>query len=116
MPVALGFGSLYNHSYTLNARYEDVNGHMKNYVAIRDIQAGEEVMINYNGDANSTEPVWFDVIESNAEAARKSPKTKPAAVPQKSSRTKPDAATAKSRKPTAVATKRSPKKNSKLKA
>lgn len=99
--IALGFGSLYNHSYSPNARYEDVSGQMKNYIAIRDIQAGEEVTINYNGDANSTEAVWFDVIESNAKAAPKSAKTKAVAIPQKASRTKPDTA-AKSRKPTPV--------------
>ncbi len=114
--VALGFGSLYNHSYSPNARYEDVSGPMKNYIAIRDIQAGEEVTINYNGDANSKELVWFDVIESNAEAAPKSAKAKAVALPQKTSRTKPDPAAAKSRKPTTAATKHAPKKSSKSKA
>jgi len=112
--MALGFGSLYNHSYLPNARYEDVSGQMKNYIAIRDIQSGEEVTINYNGDANSKESVWFDVIESNAEAAPKSAKTKAVALPQKASRTKP--AAAKSRKPTTVTTKHAPKKSSKSKA
>jgi len=86
------------------------------YIAIRDIQAGEEVTINYNGDANSKESVWFDVIESKAEAAPKSAKTKAVALPQKASRTKPDTPAAKSRKPTTVATKHAPKKNNKSKA
>ncbi len=113
--VALGFGSLYNHSYSPNARYEDVRGQMKNYIAIRDIQEGEEVTINYNGDANSKESVWFDVIESHAKAAPKSAKTKAIAL-QKTSRTKPDTAAAKSRKPTTAATKYAPKKSRKLKA
>jgi len=114
--MALGFGSLYNHSYSPNARYEDVSGQMKNYIAIRDIQAGEEVTINYNGDADSKESVWFDVIESNAEAAPKIAKTKAVALPQKASRKKPDTAVAKSRKPTTAATKYAPKKSRKLKA
>ena len=114
--IALGFGSLYNHSYTPNACYEDVSGHMKNYIAIRDIQAGEEVTINYNGDANSTEPVWFDVIESIAPAAVKSAKTKSAGVSKTVSRTKTDIAAAKSRKPATVVTKQVEKKSSKSKA
>ena len=114
--MALGFGSLYNHSYTPNACYEDVSGQMKNYIAIRDIQAGEEVTINYNGDSDSTEAVWFDVIESNAKAAPKSAKTKAAASPGKASRSKTATAAAKSRKPKPVATKNATKRNSKSKA
>jgi SET domain-containing protein len=95
--VALGFGSLYNHSYSPNACYEDVSGQMKNYIAIRDIQAGEEVTINYNGDANSTEPVWFDVIESKPDAAPELTKAKTAVAPKKSRRTKAETADAKNR-------------------
>ncbi|MCA9037137.1 MAG: hypothetical protein KDA91_18500, partial [Planctomycetaceae bacterium] len=34
--VALGYGSLYNHSYTPNARYEDRPGQIKAYIAVRD--------------------------------------------------------------------------------
>lgn len=113
--VALGFGSLYNHSYTPNACYEDVSGQMKNYIAIRDIQAGEEVTINYNGDANSTDPVWFDVIETPAEGSPASLKTKPAAAPEKGSLSKPDTAGKKTRKPTPSATKNARKRNSKSK-
>jgi len=75
--IALGFGSLYNHSYSPNARYEDVSGQMKNYIAIRDIQAGEEVTINYNGDANSKESVWFDVIENKGEKGVRGKKVRP---------------------------------------
>lgn len=62
--LALGFGSLYNHSYSPNARYEDEGRQMKLYIAERDIQPGEEVTINYNGSAEATEPVWFPVIEN----------------------------------------------------
>ena len=31
------------------------------FVALRDIEAGEEVTTNYNGNPDSQEPVWFDV-------------------------------------------------------
>ncbi len=108
--VALGFGSLYNHSYSPNACYEDVSGHLKNYIAIRDNQAGEEVTINYNGESDSKEPVWFDVIESSSEAIPKVSKTKAAAAPANGSRTKADTA-ASSRKSATVARKQTLKKN-----
>lgn len=61
--LALGFGSLYNHSFRPNARYEDVGNKTKHYIAVRDIQPGEEVTINYNGDEKSTTPVHFKVVE-----------------------------------------------------
>jgi SET domain-containing protein len=63
MALALGFGSLYNHSYRPNARYEDVAGPTKLFVAVRDIAAGEEITVNYNGEPDDASPVWFDVIE-----------------------------------------------------
>ena len=59
--VALGYGSLYNHSYTPNARYEDLNGQIKQYIALRDIEAGEEVTINYNADPENKTDVGFAV-------------------------------------------------------
>jgi hypothetical protein len=47
--VVLGYGSLYNHSYTPNAQYV-YNYHKKLmvYRAIKDIKKGEELFINYN--------------------------------------------------------------------
>jgi SET domain-containing protein len=30
---------------------------------VRDIEAGEEITINYNGDWNDPKPVWFEVID-----------------------------------------------------
>lgn len=68
MALALGYGSLYNHSYQPNARYEDVSGHTKIFVAIRDIDPGEEITVNYNGEPDDRSPMWFDVIENDAEA------------------------------------------------
>ena len=59
--VALGFGSLYNHSYQPNARYDDVGRRSKIFTALRDIAAGEEITINYNGEPEITDPVGFDV-------------------------------------------------------
>lgn len=62
--LALGYGSLYNHSYSPNARYEDEGRQMKSYVAVRNIEIGEEITINYNGAEDAIDPVWFDVVEN----------------------------------------------------
>lgn len=59
--VALGYGSLYNHSYAPNARYQDVGRGTKEFVAIRDIAAGEEITVNYNGEPDNRSAVGFDV-------------------------------------------------------
>lgn len=62
--IALGFGSLYNHSYTPNARYDTnrKDGSIDVY-AVEDISAGAEIMFNYNGDEFNREALWFNVKE-----------------------------------------------------
>lgn len=62
--LALGFGSLYNHSYSPNARYDDAGNQVKEYRALRDIEQGEEITINYNGAEDVMDPVDFNVVES----------------------------------------------------
>lgn len=62
--LALGYGSLYNHSYRPNARYDDVGRMTKVFTALRDIEPGEEITINYNGDPDDRTPVGFDVKEN----------------------------------------------------
>ena len=59
--VALGYGSLYNHSYQPNARYDDESGQTKVFTAIRDIAPGEEIMVNYNGEPEDETPVGFKI-------------------------------------------------------
>jgi SET domain-containing protein len=59
--VALGYGSLYNHSSTPNARYDEGPGATMLFTALRDIAAGEEITINYNGDPDDHSPVGFPV-------------------------------------------------------
>jgi hypothetical protein len=61
--LALGYGSLYNHSYKPNARYDDVGPLTKKFTALRDIQPGEEITVNYNGEPKSQAKVWFEVFE-----------------------------------------------------
>lgn len=59
--IALGFGSIYNHSYAPNARYDDRGRRTKVFTALRDIHPGEEITVNYNGDENDRSPVGFEV-------------------------------------------------------
>ena len=57
--LALGYGSLYNHSYEPNATtLEDAEDEVLVITAVRDIAPGEEIFINYMGTADSG--VWFD--------------------------------------------------------
>ncbi|MEM7311903.1 MAG: SET domain-containing protein [Planctomycetota bacterium] len=62
LALPLGFGALYNHSYSPNAYYEDTDDETKCYVALRDIEQGEEITINYNGEPDDDSPVGFDVV------------------------------------------------------
>lgn len=61
--LALGYGSLYNHSFEPNARCEDRGRRCKQFVAIREIVEGEEITFNYNGTVDDTSPVGFAVVE-----------------------------------------------------
>jgi SET domain-containing protein len=59
--VALGFGSIYNHSYDPNAIYK-INSKEKimDISAIRSINTGEEISINYNSaNPKDKTPLWF---------------------------------------------------------
>ncbi len=71
--LALGYGSLYNHSYRPNARYNDVGPQTKAFQALRDIAPGEEVTVNYNGEPSRSRKVWFDVVEDIAKSKRADP-------------------------------------------
>ena len=62
--VILGIGSLINHSYTPNTVFVRQYSECEiDFVALRDIVAGEEVTTNYNGDPGDLTPLWFDVVE-----------------------------------------------------
>jgi SET domain-containing protein len=63
--VALGYGSLYNHSFDPNAVFQtDLPHGTITITARRRIQPGEEVTINYNGDPACADPVDFECIEA----------------------------------------------------
>lgn len=59
--VAFGYVSMYNHSYHSScAYYTDFDHDEIRVTTIKDVQAGEELTINYNNDPNDTTPIWFD--------------------------------------------------------
>jgi uncharacterized protein len=60
--MALGNIPIYNHSYASNCEYLMDYEKSEMYIqAVRDIEAGEELTINYNGNWDDRTPVWFDV-------------------------------------------------------
>ena len=59
--LAMGFGSIYNHSYSPNARYDDAHNRVKIFTALRDIAADEEITISYNGEPHDMTPMEFEV-------------------------------------------------------
>ena len=67
--IALGYGSLYNHSWEPNARYDhDHDTVVVTYTALRPIAAGEEITINYCGDPDSRGELWFEESAPNLTA------------------------------------------------
>ncbi len=67
--LALGFGSLYNHSNPANMRYQaDPSGQNLHFIAVRDIAAGEELTVNYDAFGGGPEwhnNNWFDRMGIN---------------------------------------------------
>lgn len=56
--LILGYGSLYNHSYSANALYErNFKTKYMEYYAIKDIKKDEEIFINYNGKPDDDTPL-----------------------------------------------------------
>ena len=59
--ILLGFGSIYNHSYTPNAIYKQKDTTVI-FIANRNIKKDEEILINYlQGNKNIKNPLWFEV-------------------------------------------------------
>ncbi len=60
----LGYGMLYNHSFAPSAFYRRVlEEESIHFVALREIAAGEEIQVNYNGDPLDKSEVWFAPVE-----------------------------------------------------
>ena len=61
--MALGYVPIYNHSYTSNCEYfMDFEKETIQIKTVREVQRGEELTINYNGDWNDGKKVWFEVL------------------------------------------------------
>lgn len=58
--IALGYGSLYNHSYKPNAKYiKYLDKKIIKFLAHTEIKKGDEIKVNYNEDPDNLEPLWF---------------------------------------------------------
>lgn len=62
--ICLGFGSLYNHSYTPNATYVKLfDEQIIKFLAIKHIQKDEEITVNYNsGNPDDKTPLWIQSV------------------------------------------------------
>ena len=62
--LMLGSCSLCNHSYKPNAIFYLLPEKLAiEFVALRNIKAGEEITINYNGDPDNQKPIWFEALD-----------------------------------------------------
>jgi len=63
--MVLGYGSLYNHSFSPNAGWKpNLKTMCMEYSAVKDIKKNEEITVNYNGEPDDKAPIdWFDVKE-----------------------------------------------------
>lgn len=62
--MAMGYVPVYNHAHLSNCEYEmDFESETITIKSMRDITAGEELFINYNGDWDDPRPVWFEQID-----------------------------------------------------
>lgn len=65
--LCLGWGSVYNHSFSPNARYEKVmEENRMDFYALRDIAPDEEITVNYNGTPDDTTPLLVPGIPPEA--------------------------------------------------
>lgn len=63
--LALGFGSIYNHSYRPNAVYEiKPEEKIMNFIALKDIIKNDEITFDYSkreGSKDKKSSLWFEV-------------------------------------------------------
>jgi SET domain-containing protein len=59
--MALGYASVYNHSFRSNCEYEMDFEKNEMYIrTVAPIEKDAELFINYNGDFDDTTPLWFE--------------------------------------------------------
>ena len=60
--IAFSKCQYFNHSYKPNLKYVyDYENQTIEYTALRGVNKGEELTVNYNGRVNDKSPVWFEV-------------------------------------------------------
>lgn len=60
--IALGYGSIYNHSYKPNAKYvREYKQRTIKFTAIGNIKKNMEITVNYNQGNRKKYPLWFDL-------------------------------------------------------
>lgn len=60
--MSLGYVPIYNHASPSNCEYDmDFESDLIRIKTVRDIAAGEELFINYNGDWDDAREVWFQL-------------------------------------------------------
>ena len=59
--MVLGYGSIINHSFKPNADWkQNFKSNTMVYRAIKNIEKGEEITVNYNGEPDDQTPIdWF---------------------------------------------------------
>lgn len=58
--MALGYVSMYNHSFDPNCIYEqDYEARTMTIKTIKPVKKGEELFFSYNGDPEDQSPLWF---------------------------------------------------------
>ena len=67
--LSLGYGSIYNHSDAPNAAYDMEPPDVMLFTALRDIAAGEEILISYAGAAGVMKDLGFDASKEPPQAA-----------------------------------------------
>ncbi len=62
MCIALGYGSIYNHSYQPNAEIVfDLDNQRVEFHCIRLIDSGEEIFTDYSGGMKDAPELWFEL-------------------------------------------------------
>lgn len=62
--IALGYGSIYNHAVSANANFIlDLVNNTIDIECIKNIGAGEEILLNYHGEDGNREKLWFEIVK-----------------------------------------------------
>lgn len=62
--IALGYGSIYNHSVSANANFIlDLINKTIDIECIKPILAGEEIVLNYHGEDGNKDDLWFEFVK-----------------------------------------------------